>query len=1250
MLQAPSPSVVQPLPDANSPSLDDKYTQASGWIYLSGNQALVRLPIQQRLRDAAAGLNTGAYVSGYRGSPLGRFDMEMWRAKSILSGLNIHFRAAVNEDLAATALWGSQYIGSFPGNKVDGVFGVWYGKGPGVDRSGDVFRHANSAGTSKLGGVVALAGDDHGAKSSTIVNFSDQIFQATGMPVLYPSNTQELLDFGLHAIAMSRFSGCWVGMKVVTDVVEGGGTIYVGLDSPHIVIPELEAAPSLGLEGRSIRARDTMLPQEERLYNHKLHAALAYVRANGLNKVTHGQGGLNRAKKIGIISSGKAYQDVLQALSELGLDDAALQALGVSVAKMGCTWPLDPEFVRSFAEGLDTLLVVEEKRPIVEDQIKAMLYDVAAGSKASTSIANTNQASTNIASAPAAFKAPRIIGKYAGNHAYAADRGVGVMPSVGETNPAMIAKSLVELLSLQLAHCGASQGAASQANTGVASGPSVIRTPSFCSGCPHNRSTKLPAGSRALAGIGCHTIAMFQNPETTTTVSHMGGEGVMWLGQQPFTTEPHVFANMGDGTYFHSGFLAIRQAIAAHAPMTYKILVNGFVSMTGGQPVDGELTIPRMAAELVAEGAVEVVVVSDDPNKYADEPALKLPDGVTVYHRSELEAVQRRLREIPDLTILIYDQACATERRRLRKRGKWVDPKKRSFINTAVCEGCGDCGKVSNCMSIEPVETELGRKRQINQNSCNKDYTCVEGFCPSFVTVHGGELRKTNLRTGVNRSQVVGTAAASYGEPKSLAAAPTAWELPLPSVTVARDRVISILITGIGGTGVVTIGQTLGMAAHLDGLRCTILDVTGLAQKYGAVMSHVRIAADEKLLGANRISSGEADTLIGCDLIVSSGAECLNTLKAGTTRAAICTDLVPTAEFARNPEWDADAPSLIAKITAQVDAGNFFNAPALAWAGKLMGDAIAANMFMLGVAWQRGWVPVSLSSLLQAIELNGVQIAQTKQAFEWGRRAAVDKDRVEAEASKQSKQLGTAPNLIAESTIQWVTKKTQTLSELIAHRSQLLIDYGGTAKGPLLAKRYQSLLAKASGLQTKLDAGFEPKTFERLQRAIAVQYFRLLAVKDEWEVARLYAAPEFAAQLKTAFAGEWGVDYKLHFHLGAWPFTLFTKKDPVTGHPAKAELGAWVMPVFKVMSKLRGLRGSMLDPFRRSEERVLADQLVVQYELDVSLVLAKLTTENVEAAVKLANLPEKIRGYGHVRMAATRALEAEREGLMKKIF
>ena len=1142
-------------------SLDDKYTQPSGWIYLSGNQALVRLPIQQRLRDAAAGHNTGAYVSGYRGSPLGRFDMEMWRAKSILQSHNIQFRAAVNEDLAATALWGSQYIGSFPGNKVDGVFGIWYGKGPGVDRSGDVFRHANSAGTSPLGGVVALAGDDHGAKSSTIVNFSDQIFQATGMPVLFPSNTQELLDFGLHAIAMSRFSGCWVGMKVVTDVVEGGGTIYVGLDSPKIVLPELEASPALGAEGRNIRAIDTMLPQEDRLYNHKLHAALAYVRANGLNKVTHNKG--EEGKKIGIVSSGKAYQDLLQALSELGLGDAALTTLGVTIAKIGCTWPLDPDFVRAFASGLDTLLVIEEKRPLLEDQIKASLYDVALD------------------------KRPRIIGKYTGNHAYASDRGAGVMPSTGETNPALIAKSLVELLGLQPAHCGA-------VNTVHAA--SIIRAPNFCSGCPHNRSTKLPEGSRALAGIGCHTIAMLQNPLTTTTVSHMGGEGAMWLGQQPFTDEKHVFANMGDGTYFHSGFLAIRQAIAAHAPMTYKILVNGFVSMTGGQPVDGELTIPRMAAELVAEGAKEVVVVSDDPDKYSNTPELQLPPSVTVYHRSELELVQRRLREISDLTILIYDQACATERRRLRKRGKWVDPQKRSFINQAVCEGCGDCGKVSNCMSIEPVETPLGRKRRINQGSCNKDYTCVEGFCPSFVTVHGGTLRKT-LNPNGEKANLNGQI----------------WELPLPDFSRPTTRAVSILITGIGGTGVVTIGQTLGMAAHLDGLRCTILDVTGLAQKYGAVMSHVRIAADEDLLGANRISTGEADTLIGCDLIVSAGAECMNTLRTGKTRAAICTDLVPTAEFAKNPEWSVDEAGMLAKIQNQTDGSNFFSAPALAWATQLMGDSIAANMMMLGAAWQRGWIPVSLTSLHTAIELNGVQVAQSKQAFEWGRRAAQDPARV-ALAAKPA------------SVVQWLPRQTQTLDELIAHRTALLLEYGGKRNGALLAKRYQLLLAKVRAAQG---------TSDKLLRAVATQYFRLLAVKDEWEVARLYAAPDFAAQLKETFEG----DIKLHFHLGAWPFA---KKDPVTGKTIKAELGTWVMPMFKLVAKLRGLRGSLIDPFRRSEERVLADQLVAEYEADMNEALAKLTTNNAKAVIQLANLPEKIKGYGHIRMAAAHGVNTER--------
>ncbi len=1149
-------------------SLDSKYTQASGWVYLSGNQALVRLPIQQRLRDAAAGLNTGAYVSGYRGSPLGRYDMEMWHAKTTLQSHNIHFRAAVNEDLAATALWGSQYVGAFPGAKVDGVFGVWYGKGPGVDRSGDVLRHANSAGTAKFGGVVALAGDDHGAKSSTVVNFSDQIFQAAGIPVLFPSNTQELLDFGLHAIAMSRFSGCWVGMKVVTDVVEGGGTIYVGLDSPRIVLPELEAAPALGAQGRNIRAVDSMLPQEDRLYNHKLYAALAYVRANDLNKVTHGKSGA----KFGIAASGKSYQDLLQALSDLNLGDAALTAMGVCIAKIGCTWPLDPDFVRGFAASLDTLFVIEEKRPLLEDQIKSALFDTALR--------------------------PRIIGKYTGNHAYAADRGAGVMPSTGETNAAMISKSLVELLGLQPAHCQSVQAAAVVHD---AFKPET-RAPSFCSGCPHNRSTQLPKGSRALAGIGCHTIAMLKNPLTTTTVSHMGGEGVMWLGQQPFTNERHVFANMGDGTYFHSGFLAIRQAISAHTPMTYKILVNGFVSMTGGQPVDGELTIPRMATELIAEGAREVVVVSDDPSKYTNTSALQLPAGVTVYHRSELEAVQQRLRGIADVTILIYDQACATERRRLRKRGKWVDPQKRSFINQAVCEGCGDCGKVSGCMSIEPVETLLGRKRRINQSSCNKDYTCVEGFCPSFVTVHGGLLR---------------TPPTSPASP----ALSTDWQTPQPTITRPSNKAVSILITGIGGTGVVTLGQTLGMAAHLDGLRCTILDVTGLAQKYGAVMSHVRIAADAAQLGANRISAGETDTLIGCDLIVSAGTECLRSLKTGITRAAICTDLVPTTEFSRNPDWDADAAGLLSVIQAHIDNKHFFAAPALAMATQLMGDPIAAGMMMLGAAWQRGWVPVSLQSLQAAIELNGVQVAQSKQAFEWGRRAAHDFARVGGLAQRATAAPGEVP-------LQWLPRQTQTLDALIAHRAQLLHDYGGDINGAQLANRYQNLIAKVRAAQDASDA---------LIRAVAAQYFRLLAVKDEWEVARLYAAPEFAAALKETFEG----DIKLHFHLGVWPFA----KHDAAGTPRKTELGPWVMPVFRVMARLRGLRGSWLDPFKYSSERKLADQLLADYEHDIEAALNKLDANNLVAITQLAKWPEKIKGYGHVRFASAQAARQTRQAL-----
>ena len=1144
-------------------ALDDKYRLPEGRVFLSGNQVLVRLPIQQRLRDAAAGSNTAGYVSGYRGSPLGRYDMEMWAAATVLEAHHIHFRAAVNEDLAATAIWGSQYVGTFAGAKYDGVFGIWYGKGPGVDRSGDVFRHANSAGTSPLGGVLAIAGDDHGAKSSTMTNFSDQIFTAVGMPLLYPSNAQEVLDFGLHGIAMSRYSGCWVGMKVVTDIIEGGGTIDVGLDRPAITLPDARPQPALGPAGWNIRRQDAPVAQEDRLYNHKLHAAMAYIRANGLNRITHDA----EAPRVGVIAAGKPYQDVLQAMHALGLSGARCRELGVRVAKVGAIWPLDPEFVRAFAAGLDVILVVEEKRALLENQIKSALYD-----------------------APLARR-PRIVGKFDGASEWDDRRGTNVLSRVGELSPPQIATALADCLLAVAPDCGLQSGAAVP-STATATAPT--RAPSFCSGCPHNRSTRVPEGSRALAGIGCHTIAMFQNPVQTATVSHMGGEGAMWLGQQPFTEEKHVFANMGDGTYFHSGFLAIRQAVAANVPITYKLLLNGFVSMTGGQRVDGDLTLPKMVAELAAEGVQEIAVVTDDPERIK---ALGLPPGVPVHHRTELDAVQRRLREYPGVSVIFYDQPCATERRRLRKRGQWADPDQRTFINAAVCEGCGDCGKASNCLSIEPLETPFGRKRRINQASCNKDFSCIEGFCPSFVTVHGGKLRKARVPAAVG--------AATTGLPA----------LPEPSI-VRPGAACSVLVTGIGGTGVVTIGQIIGMAAHLDGLAVSILDVTGLAQKYGAVMSHVRIAPDARMLHATRIAAGEADAIIGCDLVVTAGDEALSTMRAGHTQVALSTDLTPTGEFARDPDWHLDPAALLRRIEERCGESRVDAIEALRIAGSLLGDPIAANMFMLGLAWQRGSIPVSRAAIERAIELNHVQVEFNQECFRWGRRAVVDRAAVLKRAAPAANVVSFAPR--------------ETLDGIVAARVEFLTAYGDAAR----AQRYRTLVTRVIGAERAAGLG------DRLSRAVAHSYFKLLAVKDEWEVARLYAAEKFRRELDATFEG----DYRLRFHLGAWPFA---RTDPATGLPVKGEAGPWVLTAFAWMARLRGLRGTWLDPFRNAPERQLDRRLLAGYEADVERLIAGLDAAGYEHGVRIASLPEKIRGYGHVRAACADAVAVEREALLR---
>jgi indolepyruvate ferredoxin oxidoreductase len=1155
-----------PLKNANV-TLEDKYRVQKGWVYLTGNNALARLPMQQHLRDKANGINTGGFISGYRGSPLGRYDMELWGAKKLLDEHNIKFLPGVNEDLAVTSVWGSQYVGSFPGAKVDGVFGVWYGKGPGTDRAGDAFRHVGVMGTSKFGGAIALAGDDHGCKSSSIYNFSDQIFIAAGMPVLYPSNTQELLDFGLHGFAMSRFTGCWVGVKVHNDVVEGGGSVYVAPDLPKITLPEVSPAPHLGPAGFNLRIADMPLLAEERLFHHKLPAALAYCRANQLNHTVHD--GANA--RVGVLSAGKSYQDVLQAMSELHLSEGKIRELGLRVGKIGMVWPLEPEYIKEFSQGLEIILVVEEKRPIIEDQLKTILYDV-----------------------PMATR-PRIIGKYECATQFAADRGAPVLQNWGELSPPVIAKVLIDLLLKGNPDCGLVpiNFPPSKLPPGVANPLAPQRNPSFCSGCPHNRSTKVPDGSRAMVGIGCHAMAVFNDPmKTPPTFTQMGAEGMHWVGQAAFTHEKHVFANMGDGTYFHSGFLAIRQALAAKVPMTYKILVNGFVSMTGGQPIDGELSVHQIVTELTAEGVNMITVVVDDLSKH--RPG-SMPHGVPVVHRTEMDAVMKSCKEFPGLSVIVYDQPCATERRRLRKRGKWFDPPKRTFINSAVCEGCGDCGKASNCMSIEPLETPFGRKRKINQSSCNKDFSCVEGFCPSFVTVHGGTLKKPAKSGGVAE-----------------------FVTPLPEPTVLTlSKEFSILITGIGGTGVVTVGQVLGMAAHIDGLASSVLDVTGLAQKYGAVMSHVRIAPDASHLHATRIAYGEADTVVGCDLVVTSGDEGVMRITPGRTHVVVASDLVTTSDFARNPDWAMDAKVLLERIRERA-GDNLFAVGGLRIAAQLMGDSIAANMFMVGAAWQRGRIPLSHAAIMKAIELNKTQIDFNKQSFLWGRRAAVDLAAVEKAATPAA-------------VIQFAPRMTDTLDDIIQRSMVFLTEYQDAA----YAQRYKALVDKVAVAEKATGLG------DALAKAVARYYLKMLAIKDEFEVARLYTSEAFKKELEATFEG----DYELHFHVGQWPFGGVDGN----GKHYKKEVGPWLIKTFEFLAKRKHWRGTRLDIYRNGHERQAAYALLAQYEQDITTLVANLRVDNYDAALKLASLPEKIRGYGHVRAQHAATVVTERHALLAEV-
>lgn len=1132
-------------------TLDDRLRQEEGWVYMTGMQALVRLPIQQRKRDAAAGLNTGGYISGYRGSPVGTYDMNLWQAEAELKAHNIHFQPGLNEDLAATATWGAQLVGTFPGAKVEGVFSIWYGKAPGMDRSMDPLRHANLAGTNPMGGTLLLVGDDHGAKSSTLACYSDLNFASLGAPLLAPANVQDVLDMGLHGIAMSRYSGTLTGMKLVTDVVEGGGSVYVSPGSPEIVIPEMDGPDT------SIKPFTPIPVQEQLLWDVKLRKVLAYARANNLNT----QDGPEDAR-IGIIAAGKAWQDLSQALAGLGYQDGKIGNVPVRRLKVGMVWPLDPQVITEFAQGLDSIIVVEEKRPLLEDQIRATLYG--------------------------SGQTPRIVGKTFSGQAYAADPNACAFPNFGEIDPGKITEVLVKIAKEADPDCGLSTPNRLAAPPSLGGG--AIRPPSFCAGCPHGRSTQVIDGSRALAGIGCHTMAMLRDPLKTNSVSHMGGEGVMWLGQYPFTDEAHVFANMGDGTYFHSGLLAIRAAIAAKVNITYKLLHNGFVSMTGGQPHDGEISPEQMIAQLRGEGVERIALVTDEVDKY--ECKALITGGVSLHPRTELEVVQKELRDKPGVTVIIYDQPCATERRRLRKRGKWVDPDKRVFINPEVCEGCGDCSTISGCMAIEPLETELGRKRKINQSSCNKDFSCVEGFCPSFVTVTGATPRK------VQRKDV---------------------SIDVRHLTKPPKRPIdgswSILVSGIGGAGVVTVGQTLAVAAHADGYFSSNLDITGLAQKYGAVHSHIKIAGSPDDMRATRIASGEADALIGCDLVVAAGDEALSKLTPGKSVAVTDTTVVPTSEFSKNPDWQLSGAEQVERLTRVLgDAAVAFDAQELA--EKVMGDRVFANMVLMGAAWQQGGIPLSLEAIHRAIELNGVAVPKNMQAFDLGRLAIAAPDEAHALAGN------TAPILLD-------THRATSLEDVLALRVKNLTDY----KEAGFAKSYSDRVAEVQ------KAGLP----DAAVMAVAKGLYKLMAVKDEWEVARLYSEPSFRKQLNETFEG----DMDLTFYFGAWPYG---GTDPKTGKAVKGAVkGKTAMRFFGLLNRLRGLRGTMFDPFRNNDEAKLARKLLADYLADIDFALAHRDAGKAEALIELLDLPEHIRGYGHVRERHAEAAGKRREMLKAAI-
>ncbi|KWK42837.1 indolepyruvate ferredoxin oxidoreductase [Burkholderia stagnalis] len=1162
-----------------SVTLDDKYRVQSGRIYLSGVQALVRLMLVQRWRDQTAGLNTAGFVSGYRGSPLGGLDEALWKAKSELETNAIKFLPGVNEELAATAVWGTQQVHLTGEAKFDGVFALWYGKGPGVDRCGDVFKHMSHAGTSPHGGVLLVAGDDHGAYSSTLPNQSDHLFAASMIPMLYPHSVDEYIELGLHGFAMSRYAGLPVGFKALADTVESSSSIAADVFDLQFKLPDDFVLPSDGVHARlsadtlGVQARK----QEALMQDAKIYAAVAYARANKLNRITID----SPDARLGIVASGKSYRDVLEALEELGIDEEEAARVGIRLLKVSMPWPLEPDSIREFADGLEEILVVEEKRQIVEYQLKEHLYNWRESAR------------------------PRVIGKFGEQGEWGAHpRGEWLLPATADFSVAQIARVIAarvarfhtsERIRARLAILDAKDAVLAQAQT-------VPPRPAwYCSGCPHNTSTRVPDGSLALAGIGCHVMATAIYPDHNRTTPHMGGEGATWLGQAWFSQRPHVFANLGDGTYYHSGSMAIRAAVAAGVNITYKILYNDAVAMTGGQPVDGPISVPRILQQVAAEGVMRIALVSEDPTRWADRRQLPPNNAdflLTVHHRDDMEPVQRALREFRGVSVLVYDQVCAAEKRRRRKKGDFPPAKRRVFINEDVCEGCGDCGTQSNCTALLPQSTEYGMKRQVDQSACNFDESCIKGFCPSFVTVEGVRPRRQ----------------------PPVQAAPIADETLPDPIPPTLDAMHNILITGIGGTGVITIGALIGMAAHLEGKGVSVLDMTGMSQKNGSVTSHVRLARDSSQLLAQRIPTGEADLVLGCDMLTAAAPDAIARMRPGRTYVLANTFEQPTGHFAQEPDWVF--PATQARTLIEESCGNnmdFVDATLLA--KQLMGDAIAANLFLLGFAFQKGKVPVSAEALNRAIALNGVAVAVNQQAFRWGRMAASNLAAVTRFAQP------------AQTVRLQMPASSRGLEALIADRVSQLTAYQDAG----YAQRYVDLVNRVRAAEQRVRTGSY-----LLTRVVAQNLYKLMAYKDEYEVARLYTDGRFQAKLKQQFEGR----PVLRLYMAP---PVLGRRD-ATGRPRKSSFGPWMLFALRMLVPLRRLRGTALDPFGWTVERRIERQLIADYIAQMSNIADQLESADFDTALALAKLPEGIRGFGHVKEESIEAVKVRTEALSQKVF